>query len=201
MPSSQPTTPVEVKNVALDAGFQNTQLKAARQAVLNDLGRSVPEIPFQDFLDYLAPPKPSFNLDGAMQSLKEGPEPALTSSTRWSGFPNDPKHSSGTENAVFGPMSDIFKKVVAAIVANSDETLMDKCTVDFLHNLNRAPTSAEVRNESRPDGYLVPNDRAVVMSKDGKGEVIQWADITLSCEYKKANGVTSRNDVRIHQGL
>jgi hypothetical protein len=99
-------------------------------------------------------------------------------------------------------MPGIFTKVVHAIVANSGGKLAeDKRTVDFLQMPAHAPASVEVPNESRPDGYLILRDRAKVMTQDGKKEVIQWADIVLSCEYKKASKDEDQDDVRIHQGL
>jgi hypothetical protein len=91
-------------------------------------------------------------------------------------------------------MPEIFTKVVVAIVANSSGKLKeDNRTVDFLQNPSQAPTSVERHNESRPDGYLV--------LKHGKKEDILWADIVLSCEYKRNDGDDDLDDVRIHQGL
>jgi hypothetical protein len=61
-------------------------------------------------------------------------------------------------------MSEIFMKVVVAIVANSGGNLNEhERAVDLLQNPSRALTLAERRNESRPDGYLVLKDREKVM--------------------------------------
>jgi hypothetical protein len=139
-------------------------------------------------LDYLAPPQPDFDLNATMQSLKLGSEPALTSSNQWSMFSEAPNDSQGSEDEIFSPMPEIFTKVMVAIVANSGGKLkVDNRTVNFLHNPSRAPTLAERDSESRPDGYLV--------LKDG------WADIVLSCEYKRKDGGDDLDDVRIHRGL
>ena len=187
-------SPVRVKNVHSNHSYQSDLLEDARLAVLEDLGSCIPMIPFQTFLYHLAPPQPDFDLNATMQSLKLGSEPILTSSNRWSRFAKSPKDSQGSEDVVFSPIPEIFTKVVVAIVANSGGTLKeDKCTVDFLQNPSRAPTSAERHNESRPDGYLV--------LKDGKKEDILWADIVLSCEYKRKDGGDDLDDVRIHQRL
>jgi hypothetical protein len=170
-------------------------------AVLADLGISVPEIPFQDFLDHLAPPQPAFNLDDTMTLLKSGPDSTLSSSNRWSNFPEDPKNSEKKEEVVFDPVPDIFTKVVAAVAANSSGRLQEEnSTVCFAQNPNRAPVSNERRTESRPDGYFVlKNDRRTPRTtKKGK---TRWADIALSCEYKVKDGYDDRDDVRIHQGL
>jgi len=195
-------SPIRVKSVHSDHAYQSGQLEDARLAVLEDLGSYVPEIPFQTFLDYLAPPLPDFDHDVTMESLKSGSEPALSSSNRWSKFPKDPKDSQGSEDRVFSPMPEIFTKVVVAIAANSGGKLNEQGrTVDFLQNPSRAPTSAERLNESRPDGYLVMKKRNKVISKDGKDEDVFWADIALACEYKRKGGTDDVDDVRIHQGL
>jgi len=102
--------------------------------------------------------------------------------------------SQGPEDAIFIPMPNIFTKVVAAIIANSDGKLNeDMRTVDFMQNPRPVPTSAERRSKSRPDGYLALKDRE-------SGD-IHWADIVLSCEYKRKDEDDNLDDVRIHPGL
>src|SRR5712672_961259 len=81
-----PDSPVCFKSVHSDISYQSGLLEDARRAVLRDLGSSIPEIPFQTFLNYLAPPRPNFDLEATMRSLKVGPSPALTSLNRWSKF-------------------------------------------------------------------------------------------------------------------
>ena len=171
-------------------------------SVLHGLGPCIPMIPVQAFLDYLSPPQPDFDLNATIQSLKLGSDPVLTSSNRWSRFPKAPKDSQGSEDGVFGPMSEIFTKVVVTIVANSSGRLREEnCTIDFLQNPNLALASTERCDESRPDGYLVLKDRNKRMSTSGMIEDILWADIVLSCEYKREDGDEDLDDVRIHQGL
>jgi hypothetical protein len=195
-------SPTRVKSVHSNPGYQSDILGDARLAVLHDLGPYAPMIPFQTFLDYLAPPQPDFDLNSTIQSLKSGPQPGLTPSNRWSKFAKAPKDTQGSEDSVFSPITEIFTKVVVAIVANSGGKLEEENrTVDFLQNPSLAPTSAERRNESRPDGYLVFKDRKKEMSKNTKKEDIFWADIALSCEFKRKDGGDELDDVRIHQGL
>jgi hypothetical protein len=170
--------------------------------VLNNLGSCIPMVPFQTFLDYLAPPQPEFDLDATLQSLKLGPEPALTSSNRWSNFPKAQEDSQSSEDGLFSLLPDIFTKVVVAVAANSGGRLREENrTVDFLHNPSLAPTSIEARNESKPDGYLVLKDRNKRMSTDSRGEDILWADIALSCKYNWKNDDEDLYDVCIHQGI
>jgi hypothetical protein len=197
-------SPVYVKKVHSSHSYQSDRLEEARVAVLHDLGSNIPSIPFQAFLDHLAPPQPDFDLDATMQSLRLGSEdsdPVLTSSNQWSQFPKTPKDSQCSEDSTFSPIPDIFTKVVVAIVANSGGNLKkENRTIDFLQNPSRAPTSTERRNESRPDGYFVLKDRAS-LTRDGKREDIHWADIALSCEYKKKDGHEDLDDVRTHRGF
>jgi hypothetical protein len=146
---------------------------------------------------------PDFDLNATMQSLKLGSETVLTSSNRWSKFSKAAKDSQGSDGGASSPMPEIFMKVVSAIVANSGGKLEeDKRTVDFLQNPSPV-SSAERDNESRPDGYLVVKDRKNAMLKDGKKEHIHWADIALSCEYKKEDGgdELDLDDVCTHQVL
>jgi len=92
-------------------------------------------------------------------------------------------------------LPDIFKKVVDAMILNSQTKLTkEHCSIDFLQNPNRAPTSAERYNASRPDGYMVVNDRL-------NAEVISWSDVVLSCEYKRKDGDEELDDVSVHRGL
>ena len=192
-----PDSPVLVKTVPSSQSYHSGRLEDARLAVLQDLGSHISEVSYETFLDYLAPKLPkNFNLDATMQLLRSGSEPILTSSDRWSMFPKAPKDSQGLEDVVFSPMPEIFNKVVDTIVANSGGELMS--AVDFLQNPIRAPSSAERRNESRPDGYLVLKDRKSNLTKDGKNEDILWADVVLSCEYKLKDGVDELDDVCIH---
>jgi hypothetical protein len=179
-----------------------SDLEAVSLTALLSLGSCVPMIPFQTFLDRLAPPQPDFDLDATMTSLRSGFEPALTSSNRWSKFVDAPNDSQGSEDEESSPIPDIFTNVVLAIATNSGGKLADhKRTVDFLQNPSRAPTSDERRNKSRPDCYLVLKDRHKRMSKDGKKENILWADIALSCEYKRNDTCFDLNDVGILRWL
>lgn len=208
-----PDSPPVVKNVHSNYYYQRDFLADARLAVLQDLGECIPMISFQEFLDSLAPPCPhGFNLAATMESLKSGSAPVLTSENRWSMFPKAPKDLDGSEGEIFRPIPEIFKKVVLAIIENSGGQLKDSdSTVDFLQNPDRAPSSAEMRNGSRPDGFFVLKGWEKKAPRKDKGKKqkqklkekqdILWSDIVLSCEYKKADRIEDLNDVCIHQWL
>jgi len=181
-------SPVHAKKVHSSRSYQNDDLEEARLAVLDDLGSAVPEVTFRAFMDFLAPRRPDFDLDATMNTLKSMPDGVLSPSGRWKAFNIEPTAQSG-EDAAFKPMTEIFKSIVAAIVANSDSKLtVDDCTLELEQNPSMAPTSADRYNASRPDGYLVVKDRF-----DANGKTPSWADIALSCEYKRTTQVFFAN--------
>ena len=58
------------------------------------------------------------------------------------------------------PMREIFKNIVAAVIANPDSKLTaDNCSLVLEQNRSMAPTLADRHNATRPDGYLVVKDR------------------------------------------
>jgi hypothetical protein len=170
-------------------------LDDARLAVLKDLGSHIPEITLQSFMDFLAPPQPNFDICATMQTMMSGPEGILTASDGWTTFKKKPKDQIGKEDAIFKPVSDIFSKVVAAVIKNSTSNLNAKnCSVDFLQNPTMSPKSADRHNASRPDGYMLVKDRL-------QGETVSWSDVVLSCEYKRKEGDEDLDDVTMYLGL
>ena len=185
--------PVHAKIVHSSRSYQNGLLEDARLAVLEDLGSSIPEITFQTFMDFLAPPQPDFDLNATMKMLKSDSSRILTTSDRWTAFDKEPKDQVGREDAVFQPIPDIFKKVVDAIIANS-KLKKYHCIIDFLQNPNMEPKSADRHNATRPDGYLLVKDRV-------QPGTVSWADVVLSCEYKREDGDEELDDVSTRYGL
>jgi hypothetical protein len=170
-------------------------LDDARLAVLEDLGSRIPEITLQSFMDFLAPPQPDFNICATMETLMSDLEGILTASDGWTTFEKKPKDQIGKEDAIFKPVSDIFRKVVAAVIKNLTSNLTAKsCSIDFLQNPTMAPKSADRHNASRPDGYMLVKDRF-------QEETISWAVVVLSCEYKRKEGDEDLDDVTIHLGF
>ena len=188
-------------SVDSDFSYQSDFLEDASLAVLQELGANIPMIchGYETFLARLTPRPPDFfDLDATMKSLGSGSNSALKSSNgsdRWRAFPKAPKDYKGSEGKVFRSMEDIFKKVVAAIAANSGRQVGN--TIEFKQNLNWVPISADRDDKSRPDGYLVLKTRET----NRKNEQIHWGDIALSCEYKEEDGVGDFSDVRTHQGF
>jgi hypothetical protein len=188
-------SPVHAKKVHTSRSYQSGLLEDARLAVSEDLGSHIPQITRQDFMDFLAPPQPEFDIQATMEILKADPAGILTASGRWKAFDTEPKDQPGREDAIFKPMPYIFSKIVEAIIANSDSKLTaSDCSVDFLQNPTMAPMSSDRHNATRPDGYLLVKDRL-------QERTVSWADVLLSCEYKREEGDEELDDVSIHQGL
>ena len=183
-------TPVRPKSVHTDPSYQSGKLQHARLAVAEDLDFSVPQITIEDFLKYLAFPQPKLNLNLVMKSLNKDPNCMLPSG-RWSPFDKDPKDQQQHEDVVFLPITDIFNKVVDAIVVNSELTT-PSIVVQFLNHPDKPPTSSARQNKPRPDSYLVLKER------QGKES---WADIVLSCEYKRKDKEVDLYDVSIRLRL
>jgi hypothetical protein len=166
-------------------------LEEAKLAVLEDLGPDIPQITVQAFMDFLAPPQPEFDLEAMMETLKA--RGILTTSGRWRAFNTEPKNQTGGEDATFKPMEDIFNGVVDAVIANSNSKLTaDNCSVDFLQNPYMTPMSTVMHNVTKPDGYMLVKDRL-------KSKNVSWADIVLSCKYKRAGRDVDLDDVCILQ--
>jgi hypothetical protein len=182
-------SPVHAKAVHSSHSYQNGLLEDARLAVLQDLGTTIPEIPLQTFIDFLTPTKPQFDIGTTINVLKS--ESILSASGRWSAFEKEPKDQVGHENDIFKPMTNIFTKAVDAIIKHSDLTDSPR-SIDFLQNPNSAPKSAERHNATKPDGYLLVKDRL-------EQGVVSWADVVLSCEYKKEEGDEHLDDVSLPQ--
>ena len=159
--------------------------------VLEELGTKIPEVTLRDFMDFLAPPRPDFDIDATMDFLKTGN--VLSPSGRWKAFIHEPKDQSGGENTIFEPMTEIFGSVVAAIIATSNSKFTaDNCLIDFVQNPNFAAESLERRNTAKPDGYFLVKDR----DRSDKNKV-SWADVALSCEYKLNDRREDLDDVSV----
>ena len=145
--SKQQETPVHVNNVQMGFTYQYGCFDNAR---VDDLGMWIPQIPFEDFLQHLAPPQPNFNVDATINSLRQDLKGILPSG-RWSGFVNNPKHQKKLKKDVFSPMSNIFNKVVDVIIADLKTTPL----VQFVQDPEKPPTSSVPMRKTRPDGCLV----------------------------------------------
>ena len=161
----------------------------ARGAFLEDLGTSIPQITVQDFLTFLAPPQPAFDLNGTMQWLNNA---GIIVLDRWSAIDKDPTDQPTVENDTFSHLVDIFTKVVDAIIANSE--LPETPIVQLLQNTHKPLESTTIANATKPDGYLALKQRP-------HEDQVRWDDVVLSCEYKKKLGPITEYNVSIRRGF
>lgn len=145
------TPQTDLQSVHTDVSYESVQLEHGRIAMLDNLG-SIPQITFQDFLKFLAPPQPAFDFDLMMESLKN--DEVILPSGWWSPFERDPKDQDEAEHVVFSPLSHISNKVVDAIITNSQLTMASKL-LKYLHEPRKMPVTNGIYNKPRPDGYLI----------------------------------------------
>ncbi|THH06436.1 hypothetical protein EW146_g9612 [Bondarzewia mesenterica] len=169
-------TPSVAKH-SLTAKSIHGNLSEGRQAVIEDLGHSVPQVPVQFFIQHILPPLRrglhGHRIDNIIRALKGGPRPAISQKGRWRGFPSDPITSGFTEENTFRPLVQVVEAICTAATRYLGAT---QRLLDFVHNPNSAPHSQQRDNLSRPDGYFILRRRSAET---------QWKDIAASAEYKK----------------
>ena len=180
-------TPVNVKHVYTSSPV--TQSLMPEWLFLEGLGTSIPQITTLDFLTFLAPPKPAFDLNGTLEQLSHA---GIIVSDRWSAFDIDPTDQPTDENATFSHLVDIFNAVVVAIIANSE--LPETPIVQLLQNTHKPLESTTIANATKPDGYLALKQRP-------HEDQVRWDDVVLSCEYKKKLGPITEYNVSIRRGF
>ncbi|KAI0922904.1 hypothetical protein AcV5_009769 [Taiwanofungus camphoratus] len=153
------------------ASYVTGNLDQGRTALLIDIGESVPQISIESFLNNILPPLPEeVDVDEVIAKLKK--QGHITRSNRWRAFTVDPRHSRLTEDKAFDPLKEISNAIVKATakLTRADYVL------ELQNNPNVIPSSYTRSSKTRPDGCLILRRR---------GDAIRWADIGLSCEYKK----------------
>ncbi|KAI0942787.1 hypothetical protein AcV7_010360 [Taiwanofungus camphoratus] len=153
------------------ASYVTGNLNQGRTALLIDIGESVPQISIESFLNNILPPLPEeVDVDEVIAKLKK--QGHITRSNRWRAFTVDPRHSRLTEDKAFDPLKEISNAIVKATakLTRADYVL------ELQNNPNVIPSSYTRSSKTRPDGCLILRRR---------GDAIRWADIGLSCEYKK----------------
>ncbi|EED84054.1 predicted protein [Postia placenta Mad-698-R] len=173
-------TPVRVKAVQ-SASYMEGNLDAARRAVMEDLGTTIPEVKPEFFRKYLLPRLPvGVNIDQLVNKLcKEGD----IEGNRWAAFQEDPKNSSQCEDGCFESLAD----VATAIAKAARKMTRKKQLFEFAQNPAHAPKSKTRTSKSRPDGCFI--------RKSGPKGKFRWMDIALSAEYKKVENAKTKDDV------
>jgi hypothetical protein len=167
-------------------------LQMRRDAVMDDLGSSVPEVSVEFFFKSAAPQVQAIDTAALKAKLVHSGHIA---NNRWDVFKKDPTDANVHEDMAFNP----FGKVIEQIVEYSGLYPSDK-QLDFVQNPHQAPHS-ERSNSTRPDSFLVRRLRnSQTPRRSGSEEQdispnILWDDIAVSGEYKKKAGDKELDDV------
>ncbi|KAI0942242.1 hypothetical protein AcW1_002920 [Taiwanofungus camphoratus] len=167
-------TPAIAKQTST-ASYVPGSLEQGCTFLLADIGESVPQIMVESFFDNILPPLfEGLDVDEVITAL-EG-QGRITQLKRWNGFAVDPADS--TEKKKTRVITNAIAEV-AANLTGADSVL------ELQNNPNIVPDLCSRTSRSRPDGYLVLRDR---------DNGIHWADIGLSCEYKKSAEKDAEHD-------
>ncbi|KAF9807203.1 hypothetical protein IEO21_08318 [Rhodonia placenta] len=173
-------TPVRVKAVQ-SASYMEGNLAAARRAVMQDLGTTIPEVKPEFFRRYLLPRLPAgVNIDQLVKKLCKKGE---IKGNRWAKFEEDPKNSPQCEDGCFRSLTDVTR----AIAKVARTMTRDKQLFEFVQNPDDAPESNMRTSKSRPDGFFI--------CKSAPKGKFRWMDIALSAEFKKLDRVATRDDL------
>ncbi|KAJ3996012.1 hypothetical protein F5050DRAFT_1822131 [Lentinula boryana] len=146
-------TPASKIKAAVSSAFRTaSNVEDRRNIIVNlDIPKMIPEIPLQDYVDYIMPPLPDSlkgNVDNVLKIL-ESDGTIDVSNDRWSAFPVDPAHASAHESVVFQGLTAIFNAVVAS-AKRIDSSLNQ--TFGLIVNGN-VPMYSDRGASSRPDAF------------------------------------------------
>ena len=165
---------------------------ASRNALLDDLGVTIPEVPFEFFKDNILPRLPA-NVDTAktVAALKKAGH--IDKKGRWKAFPADPCKCKD-ESATFNHLGD----VVAAIIKCSGLGVK-KLTVDYVSMPHTAPICDYVKKDNRPDAFMVFKAKSKSKSKTtaANGPAVYWRDICCLAEFKLKDNEKDLKDVGV----
>jgi hypothetical protein len=182
-------TPPIFKNAPMFAG-EKDNLSHARTAVLEDLGSSISQVPYEFFEANVLPPlHTSIRVGRVVDKLKKT---GIIVRGRWKYFPQDPylyaKSSSdvhGTENEVFGRLVPLISDIIKSTESRRGRTQL----VEYLSLPNNIPISSFNEKSGKPDGYFIFIDGR---SSSSQGRHY-WRDIATPAEFKLQD---TRNDLQ-----
>ncbi|EED84040.1 predicted protein [Postia placenta Mad-698-R] len=181
-PANRGETPVRTKAVQ-SASYMEGNLDAARGAVMQDLGTTIPEVSTRFFQTHLLPPLPAdINVKQVVNKLRKGKGKGIKGN-RCAKFPKDPKNSTECEDGCFKSLEDVATAIEAVTSAMTGK----KQLLKFVQNPGDAPESSMRTSKSRPDGCF--------MLKSQHKRSLRWMDIALSAEYKKVETLATKDDL------
>ena len=148
------------------------------EAVLNNLGLTIPEVPVQFFKDYLLPPLPD-NVDTAevVASLRCSGD--ITTSNRWKAFPTDPRLCED-EAATFQRLEEVVEAISKKSGLDSN-----RLTVKYEGKTNDNPHCGYVHGNNKPDAFMVFCSRVPTEQEDGSAHrSYHWRDICCPAEFR-----------------
>ena len=196
-------TPSKIKQSVSAPVICSKKLDQGREAVVQDVGSNVPEVPVQWFMDNILPrPLPNFNLPDILQRLESA---GHITSGAWTKFDKLPAQSPKTEDDVFAALEPIARAIGEQAIEQAREQARDQPgstllkipepTVVFQCRPKSTPRSLRRYSASRPDGYgLYINHPSHGYSTDGRPF---WEAIVAPCEFKKKQAIEDINDVSV----
>ncbi|KAI0085142.1 hypothetical protein BDY19DRAFT_1022001 [Irpex rosettiformis] len=181
-------TPTKSKNVVSAPVICSKKVAEGREAVVQDVGSAVPQVPIQWFKDYLLPPlPPNLDLHAVVKHLKDHHQ--ITTSGTWKDFTTTPFESMKVEDVVFAPLETIAGEIgkAAKVVLST----LPEPTVEFQCRPASTPKSLRRNNASRPDGYGLYVRHPSYQKHVGR---VFWENIVAPWEVKKKNRVEDIND-------
>ncbi|KAJ7625033.1 hypothetical protein DFH06DRAFT_746110 [Mycena polygramma] len=176
LPADTPRRPP----LATNADYQSDNLDKRRDAVLKEIGDSIPEVSIAFFLDSVLPPISPGDIDKVETSLRRGGH--LPKSGGWKAFPKAPSEMTEREDAVFAPLDSIWKNVVKFA---SRENVLDRSpTLDFGQYPNDTPVS-DGDDLARPDGWCALADEETIQMLEDLGIAYSHYSNVVLWEFKK----------------
>lgn len=156
-----------------------SDLETDCQSFIQDLGKSIPELPVKFFLDHLPRLHKGLNLKNTVSRLGKGKEAEIADG-RWKRFICDPKDSTAREGVTFEPLTELGKAT-----SRMSGMRNRKPTLNFKTNPDTTPEAKMRDTGSWLDGGFVMGD-----SKE-----LLWMDIAVVAEFKKKDNARNAADV------
>ncbi|KAF8576696.1 hypothetical protein K439DRAFT_1397185 [Ramaria rubella] len=176
LPVTTPDTHVVARRTSA-VRYRSGHLESGRTAVLEDLGE-IAILPISNLQALL----PIVDIPYFTVPLTEIQE-RHSADGRWTCWPKDPVHTSGTEDAVFETLPQLFASIVECCKVAAPTP-----TTRLINNPKKASGSTR-SNTSRPDGYFL-RDPTMFAAEQGNPDEHTgdyWEDIAVPCEYKKTS--------------
>lgn len=151
---------------------------ARRQAVIEDIGKAIPQVPVSYFMKALVPKvRRGINVDKTMKKLKKDGDIV---DGHWAVLPDDPKKAPLKEDDYFKSLVDVARKIVSASGGKEKDQLLE-----LVQQPSESPEAYTRTSETRPDGCFVLKERPARL---------QWKDVALCAEYKKRDRQGDKDD-------